>query len=179
VDTHIFERVVELEHPQDTKAVEALVTRVFGPGRFAKTAERLREKNQALKDMCFVVRSPKKDIELEPDLIGSVRLWPIKLLSDGGQEPEVSKLAFLGPIAVDPLFQGHGLGRALVEAGLRAAFEAEYIAVILVGTPSYFEKFGFVSDEHVYLNGPVDPKRILVSYNSDYKGQPLRGLLSR
>jgi predicted N-acetyltransferase YhbS len=35
---------IEIEAPADASAVEALVLAAFGPGRFAKTAERLRER---------------------------------------------------------------------------------------------------------------------------------------
>src|SRR5690606_42044086 len=54
-----------------------------------------------------------------------------------------SEVAFLGPIAVDPDCQSTGIGRLLVEAALEATFAKGLVAVLLVGTPVYFEKFGF------------------------------------
>ena len=39
----ITNSAVQAETPADASAVEALVLAAFGPGRFAKTAERLRE----------------------------------------------------------------------------------------------------------------------------------------
>jgi predicted N-acetyltransferase YhbS len=42
------------EQPGDLAAVEALVAKAFGPGRFVKTAERLRETNHPRLDLSFV-----------------------------------------------------------------------------------------------------------------------------
>jgi predicted N-acetyltransferase YhbS len=43
-----------LETPAMETAVTALIDRVFGPGRFAKVSERLREGNRLLADCSFV-----------------------------------------------------------------------------------------------------------------------------
>ena len=59
---------IEIETPADAAAVEALVLAAFGPGRFAKTAERLRERAGVA--AAFVAREDGK-------VIGSVRLWRI------------------------------------------------------------------------------------------------------
>ena len=74
---------IDVENAADAAAVEALVLAAFGPGRFAKTAERLRE--QAPVAVGFVAREGET-------LLGSVRLWSITI----GGTPAL----FLGPIAV-------------------------------------------------------------------------------
>ena len=132
---------VEPEAAGDAAAVDALVLAAFGPGRFAKTAERLRESANPVAG--FVIRS-------EGRAIGSVRLWPIRV----GETPAL----FLGPIAVEAESRREGMGAALVRACLNAAGDA---GVLLVGDPPYFERFGFRPAAGPRLPGPVDPRRVM------------------
>ncbi len=134
---------IDVETAGDAAAVEALVLAAFGPGRFAKTAERLRER--APMAAGFVAR--------EGDLLlGSVRLWSITI----GGTPAL----FLGPIAVAAGNRRAGLGAELVQACLIRATEAKQ-GVLLVGDAPYFGRFGFVMAPEVHLSGPVDPRRLL------------------
>ena len=90
--------IIEPEAAADAAAVEAVVLDAFGPGRFAKTAERLREGSVPIAG--FVAREGGR-------LIGSVRLWSVAV---GNR-----RAAFLGPIAVDAAFRETGVGARLVE----------------------------------------------------------------
>jgi len=125
-------------------AVDALVAAAFGPGRYAKTAERLRE--GARPAAGFVV-------ETHGRVTGAVRLWPITI----GGTPAL----FLGPIAVDAGRRGDGQGAALVQACLDHARANSASGVLLVGDPPYFQRFGFVAAPGVTLPGPVDRRRVL------------------
>ncbi|WP_374516429.1 GNAT family N-acetyltransferase [Brevundimonas sp.] len=132
---------VEPETPADGPAVDDLVLAAFGPGRFAKTAERLREGARPAHG--FVIRN-------EGRVIGSVRLWPIRI----GETPAL----FLGPIAVEAESRREGMGAALVDVCLAAAGET---GVLLVGDPPYFGRFGFGPAPGARLPGPVDPRRVM------------------
>lgn len=142
------------ERPADAPAVEAVIARAFGPGRHAKTAERLREGNTLRRDLSFTAWS-------EGALAGAVRLSDVRI----GGAPAV----FLGPIAVHAELRSAGLGAALVEAALLAADRAGERAVLLVGDVPYFGRFGFAPARGVTLPGPVDPGRVLL------RGEPLTG----
>lgn len=135
---------LEVEQPADAAAVEALVTAAFGPGRFAKTAERLRE--GACPAAAFVAREGGR-------VIGSVRLWPITV----GDTPAL----FLGPIAVDAAERRSGVGGELVAACLAFAREAGTGGVLLVGEPPYFSRFGFGAAPQAQMPGPVDQRRVM------------------
>jgi len=137
-----------LERGEDRAACDALVDAAFGPGRYAKTAERLREGNQARADLCFCAWG-------EGALVGSVRLWPVRIGGRAG--------LFLGPIAVERAWRKHGIGAALVEAACAAAAEAGDGLVLLVGDPPFFGPLGFeaVPAGRATLPGPVDPGRVL------------------
>ena len=103
------------ETPAMEAAVTALIDRVFGPGRFAKSSERLREGNTLLADCSFVSLRGGAPV-------GCVRMWPVTI----GGEP----VAFLGPLAVDPDERSAGLGQALVEAAggqVRAKYGFDFI----------------------------------------------------
>jgi len=140
---------IEVEAPRHAAAVEALVDRAFGPGRFAKSSERLREGNRKLDDCSFVA--------LRGDaVIGSVRLWPVTI----GGKP----VAFLGPLAVDATQRSAGLGQALVETACAAAAKAGWKAVLLVGDAPYFARIGFSAAPaaKVVMPGPADQRRVLL-----------------
>ncbi len=137
------------EKREHARAVEVLVDRAFGPGRFAKSSERLREGNSKLDDCSFVALH-------EGRVIGSVRLWPVVV----GDKP----VAFLGPLAVDADERKHGLGQALVEAACEAAAKAGWRAVLLVGDAPYFGRVGFSAEpvSQAIMPGPADQRRVLV-----------------
>jgi len=143
----------------DAFGVEAVVAAAFGPGRFAKTAERLREGSRPIAG--FVAREGER-------IVGSVRLWPILI---GG-----TQAAFLGPIAVDAAHRKGGLGARLVQECLAAAEALGLEAVLLVGDTPYFGRFGFARAEGVTLPGPVDPRRLLIKVLT---GEAPRGVVTR
>ena len=75
------------ERPGEAAAREALLDASYGPVRFTKTSERLREGR--LPELSLVAADGRR-------IVGSVRLWPV---SAGRLEPERG-LLLLGPLAV-------------------------------------------------------------------------------
>jgi predicted N-acetyltransferase YhbS len=138
--------LIDVERAADAAAVEALVAQAFGPGRYVKTAERLREGSEPIAGLCFVVREAGM-------VTGTVRLWPV--------EAAGVRLAFLGPIAVHASRRSDGLGAALVEHACAAARAAGWPGVLLVGDEPYFGRFGFKRVK-LTLPGPVNPARVLL-----------------
>jgi predicted N-acetyltransferase YhbS len=138
------------ERPEDALAIERLHERTFGPGRYARTAYRIREGVSHRLDLSFTGW-------VGTLLIGSVRLSPIRI----GDTPAL----LLGPLTVEPPFRSHGVGRALIERSLAAAMEQGYRLVVLVGDKPYYGRFGFkpVPKRQVTMPGPVDPARLLVA----------------
>lgn len=134
------------EQPGDAPAVAALIAAAFGPGRFVKAAERLREGRAPDLALSFVAWDGDR-------LAGAVRLWTVSV---GGQP-----CVFLGPIAVDPAWRGKGLGEALVETACEAAVKAAWSAVLLVGDAPYFGRMGFEPAAGAVMPGPVDRRRVL------------------
>jgi predicted N-acetyltransferase YhbS len=136
------------ERPDDAAGVDCLNAGAFGPGRFAKSAWRLREGVAPAPGLSFVA------VE-DGVLRGSVRFWPIRV---GGHEA-----LLLGPLAVEAAQRGRGVGIALMQAGIEAAHQGPWGAILLVGDEPYYAKVGFsrLPPGRVKFPGPVDQNRIL------------------
>lgn len=130
--------------------VEALFDRTFGPGHFAKTAERLREYNRSLPDISRVALDGGR-------VIGVARAWPLAVEKGG-------LALFVGPVAVDPGHRGDRLGLAVTRALLDAGRRAGWPGAILIGAPAYFSDAGFrlVPSGRLVMPGPQDEARIMV-----------------
>jgi predicted N-acetyltransferase YhbS len=141
---------IRAEREGDEAGVERLVDQGFGPGRFAKTAYRLREGVVPDSRLSFVAQ----DTETQA-LLGSVRFWPVRV-------GDCLSL-LLGPLAVEPRLRGQGIGIALMQEGIQEAKKLSYEAVILVGDEPYYAKVGFarLPAGRVRFPGPVDPGRLL------------------
>ena len=62
----------------------------------------------------------------------------------------------LGPIAVLPAYQGQGVGRALIEAGLEELRARHASGCVLVGDPAFYRRFGFDQRDGVVCAGVPD-----------------------
>ena len=138
------------ETPDDAPAIERLHERTFGPGRYARTAFRIREGIGHRLDLSFTAR-------IGTLLVGSVRLSPVRV-------GEIKAL-LLGPLTVEPPFRERGVGKALIERALGEARAQGHRLVILVGDEPYYGKFGFkrIPPGRAAMPGPVDPARLLVA----------------
>lgn len=155
LDTLALDYAIMLETPALAKRVVEMSDRAFGPGRYVKTAERLREDSEPIEDLSFVAMQGDR-------LLGSVRQWPVFVYDE--DEHIFEPLVFLGPIVVDAAHRGKGIGKALIRTAVDAAFHKGLRAVILVGSQSYFAPFGFEPAVDITMPGPVDPRRILIRY---------------
>lgn len=139
---------IDLETPNDVIARDALLDRAMGADRVLKPSERLRAGRLPAEGLALVARDGDR-------LVGSVRLWNV---SAGG----VPAL-LLGPLAADPAAQGRGVGSGLMQVALNRAELAGHRAVILVGDPEYYERFGFsqAPTSGLLMPGAVDRRRFL------------------
>jgi predicted N-acetyltransferase YhbS len=135
----------------DGAAIEHLHEEAFGPGRFARTAFRLRE---------GVPHDPRLSLVAiggDGVLVGSVRLTPIHV----GEAPAL----LLGPLTVRPALKNRGIGKALMRRSMEAARQDGHRLVVLVGDLPYYWPFGFrtAAPGRILMPGPVDPARLLVA----------------
>lgn len=160
------EWMIEPERPEHSAVVEALVAKVFGPGRFAKSAYRLREGVDPVAELSFIA------VE-NGNLRGSVRFWPILV----GEQP----VLLLGPLAVESDQRGRGKGIALMQRGIDEARRLGHRAIILVGDPPYYARVGFapLPNSSVKFPGPVDKGRILGLALAEGALESLQGNVAR
>ena len=137
------------ETADDAVPIKHLHERTFGPGRYAKSAYRLREGKGHRPELSFTAR-------IGTLLIGSVRLSPIRIGD--------AKALLLGPLTVEPAFRERGVGYALIERALAQAKAKGHRLVVLVGDEPYYGKAGFkpIPKGRATMPGPVDPARLLV-----------------
>ncbi|WP_152046068.1 GNAT family N-acetyltransferase [Aureimonas psammosilenae] len=136
------------EAPEHAAAVIALADEAFGPGRFVRAAERVRE---------MVPHDPRLSFTalVDGSVAGSVRQTPIRI----GDRHAL----MLGPLVVKPAHKGLGLGRTLMRLAADAARNAGETAIVLVGDRAYYMPLGYepMPQGSVEFPGPVDWRRIL------------------
>jgi predicted N-acetyltransferase YhbS len=137
------------ERPEHAAAVEDVLDRAFGPGRHAKTSERVRERGAR-----FEPGLSRVAVNDAGEVIGVCRIWRV----EAG-----APLFFLGPLAVDPTRQAAGLGLAMTRDAVSACRSVGGAGVVLVGAERFFRPLGFtvIPSGRVTLPGPVDPARLL------------------
>ncbi|NIA71639.1 N-acetyltransferase [Pelagibius litoralis] len=138
------------ERPDDTALNTPLLDRTFGFDRTQRTVYRLREGIAPVAGLCFSA------VAEDGSLLGSIRYWPIAI----AETPAI----LLGPLAVEPAQQGRGIGKALVGHSLDEAAKLGHSICVVVGAPTYYRPFGFVSAGTIGLSlpGPVEPERFQV-----------------
>ena len=137
------------EMPADIDARDDLLDRVWGPARFQKTAERLREGRNPAAGLSFVA-------ERNGHIVGTIRLWDI--CAGPGRAA-----VLLGPLAVDEAARCRGIGGGLTRRAIAAARRRKHRAVLLVGDAAYYQRFGFSAEKTgaLWLPGPYERHRLL------------------
>jgi len=158
--------IINPEQVADALVVEGLIERAFGPGRYAKAAERLREGARPLLNLSFVARRGA-------EAVGCVRLWSVRI----GAAPAL----LLGPIAVEATWRRGGLGADLVRRAIDQAAAAGWDLIILVGDEPFFGPLGFTAAPAaaVRMPGPVDQRRVMVRALAPGADRDLQGLVTR
>lgn len=139
---------IRSERAEDEAHIARLTEAGFGPGRYAKSAYRLREGVEPVAALNFVA--------VENGVLrGSVRFWPIKV----GE----ADLLLLGPLAVESAQRGRGIGISLMQRGIARAKDGVWRAILLVGDEPYYGRVGFtkIPAGRLHFPGPVDANRLL------------------
>jgi predicted N-acetyltransferase YhbS len=137
------------EKPEHAVVIEGVLDRAFGPGRHAKTSERVRERGAK-----FEPGLSRVALNEAGEVIGVCRIWRV----EAG-----APVFFLGPLAVDPAAQAAGLGLAMTRDAVAACRSIGGGGIVLVGAERFFRPLGFsvAPVGRLALPGPVDPARLL------------------
>ena len=146
---------IEAETAADVAQREALLDRVMGPERRAKSSESLRRGYLPAEGLAFVAR------DSAGTLVGTVRLWNIAAGIDAGGRAVPALL--LGPLAVDRCHEGAGIGSRLMRHAIGRARQRGHGAILLVGDAPYYRRFGFSTarTESLTMPGAFERGRFL------------------
>lgn len=141
---------IRFETPSDEAAIEQVTRRAFLSHPYSHQTEQ------------FIIRALRADHALAISLVaeeagrvvGHIAFSPVTI-GDGS----VGWYG-LGPISVDPDWQGRGIGRALMERGIAELRRVGASGCVLVGEPAFYERFGFAHDPGLVLEG-VPPEFFL------------------
>lgn len=130
------------ERPDHFRAVEELTREAFWncnvPGCDEHyLAHILRDSPDFMPELDFVALH-------DGQVVGNIMYTKAKIILDRGGEKDV--LCF-GPLAVAPAFQKQGVGGRLVEHTKALARKLGYGAILILGDPDYYSRFGFVPAE--------------------------------
>jgi predicted N-acetyltransferase YhbS len=141
--------IIRLQTSEDQAAITRLNELAFGPGRFTRTAYRVREgaATEPRLNLCVVA---------EEELIGAVQFTPIEIGS-------LDHALLLGPLVISDAYKNQGWGLKLMLEGMSRARSLGYKLVILVGDLPYYARAGFATTPpgQIDMPGPVDPSRLL------------------
>jgi predicted N-acetyltransferase YhbS len=143
---------ISMESPGDVAPRDRLLDRAMKPNWRRKSSEKIRRGR--LPALAFVARDEAGAV------IGTVRLWHVGF---GAVKTSGRGALLLGPLAVDPSIRSAGLGGALMREAIAQARLSGYGAIVLVGDPEYYARFGFSSERTAGLAmpGPYEKHRLL------------------
>ncbi len=138
--------IVRPESLEDLEAIRHVNVEAFKDHPFSQQTEHLIVEGLRADDALDI----SLVAELEGAVVGHIAFSEAQI---GGVAPG---WYLLGPVAVLPDFQGQGIGRALVEAGLDALRSREAGGCVLVGDPAFYARFGFEQVSDVIFTGVPD-----------------------
>lgn len=131
------------EIPSDEDAIEYVTRRAFLSHPYSHQTEQ------------FIIRELRAGGALTVSLVaeddgrvvGHIAFSPVTI-SDGS-----TGWYGLGPISVEPEWQGRGIGRALMEKGIAELHTIGARGCVLVGDPAFYARFGFANTAVLVLEG--------------------------
>ena len=121
---------VRPEQPGDYAQVRDVHVRAFGDNEVADLVDLLRSRNKVV--ISLVAVSSRR-------VVGHILFSPITISNAAGGFRGLG----LAPLGVLPEFQNRGVGSQLTQAGLEACRQLNYDAVVVLGHPTYYPRFGF------------------------------------
>lgn len=154
---------VRIANSADDAFIDALQAIAFGPGRFSRTAFRVRERFPIDETLSLVA-------EVDGVRCGSVWMTPISISGQNGY--------LLGPLATHPDFRKRGAGKLLArEVSQRALARGQGDFVLLIGDQDYYCPLGWeiTTPGNIVFPGPVDSSRVLLLANDPALATSLAG----
>jgi putative acetyltransferase len=165
---------VRLEAPGDEPWVRAVELAAFPTGPYeADIVDRIR--SEAPDGWYSLVAIGTPDSGVDGLMVGHLLLSPCPVVNDDGDA--VATVLAVGPVAVVPEVQRRGIGSALMHVATSLAMARGVPALVLLGHPAYYPRFGFSSARDAGLAPPTElwpdaawMARILPAWSEDMRG---------
>ncbi len=129
------------ETSEDIEAIATLNRAAFGGEQEVAIIDRLRRDGQVALSL----------VEREAGaVVGHILFSDLDVMVDG----RAARAVALAPMAVEPARQRTGIGSRLVRTGLGILKDRGYEAVIVLGHPDYYPRFGFSAALAAKLTAP-------------------------
>ena len=135
--------LIRAEQPGDRAGIRRVNDLAFGQDAEGRLVDALREAGALVVSLVA---------ERDGEVVGHVAFSTVAL----DDHPDATRLAGLGPMAVLPALQRGGIGSALLRAGIASAAGAGFDAVVLLGYPEYYPRFGFAPASRLGLRCTYD-----------------------
>ena len=133
------------EHSEVEQVVREAFWNLYVPGANEHfILHNLRQHPDFIKELCLVAVKDDK-------IIGNIVYSMSHIQSEDGHKHQV--ITF-GPLSVLPEMQGKKVGEKLVNASIEIAKKMGFKAIVILGYPSYYEKFGFKNGKHFGISMP-------------------------
>jgi len=141
IDPPSLSITVREERPEDHEVIREVNRLAFGNEGEGRLIDRLREEGRMIVSL----------VALEGEgVVGHILFSELPIETREGVIPGAS----LAPMAVLPERQNRGIGSALVERGLALCREGGVAAVVVLGHPPYYPRFGFSAEAARNLEAP-------------------------
>ena len=139
------------ERPEDIDAIHHVESQAFGQANQADLVDALRRANRVVLSLVAIE---------DERLLGHIMFSPAVVEHEG----KVFDVVALGPVAVLPERQKEGIGSMLIRNGLERCLERGHDVVFLLGSPTYYPRFGFVSgaSKGIRYSGEVPDEEFMV-----------------
>jgi putative acetyltransferase len=122
---------IRTEKPEDLEAVRNLNIAAFGRENEANLVDRLRGTGSTFS---FVAVQSDR-------IVGHIFF---SLVTVEGKCSKNLSILGLAPVAVDPNYQRQGIGTRMIREGLKECGRAGFQAVVVLGHPHFYSRFGFI-----------------------------------
>ena len=131
-------------NPQDDAAIHEVVRQAFGREEEAQLVDALRAEDVVLLELVA---------EDDDTLVGHILFSALPLLS----HEKMVHAAALAPLSVHPKYQRRGIGGALIHMGQAMLTHQGVEAVVVLGHPDYYTRYGFSAELAANLDHPFPP----------------------
>ena len=142
------------EESKDTEQVRAILTATFPTEAESKLVDALRTNSKAIVSLVAV---------RDDQVLGHILFSPVSTTPPGE-----AKGIGLAPVAVCPDNQSQGIGSQLIREGLRLCKELGYDYCVVLGSPEYYQPFGFLKASNFGIKSEygVDDEFMLIRFST-------------